>query len=360
MSKISASNNLKPDPQKGPCSGLPEKWLLFRLSSLGDVALATGPMRYWQEKYGWSFTVLTKPAFAPLFENNPAVHAVITPAKEDLHLPAMAGYFRTLASLHKGEGLLDLHGTVRSRLLAMFWKGPVRRYPKHSILRRSYVLHKSPKASQALLEHNVTQRYAMAVEDTPPPASSLLPVVYLTDEEKSAAKNRLSRINSSASFIPRLDKPVALHPYATHFRKAWPAEHWVRLTRELDRHGISWFIVGQGEALFSGDPRDLTGQTSLRELCAFLASSRILITGDSGPMHLAAAAGTPVLALFGPTTKEWGFFPAGRHDQVIELDLPCRPCSLHGANRCRREGECMKKITPETVVNRLLSMLGTK
>jgi ADP-heptose:LPS heptosyltransferase len=66
-------------------------------------------------------------------------------------------------------------------------------------------------------------------------------------------------------------------------------------------------------------------------------------------MHLASAVDLPVLALFGPTTREWGFYPAGERDKVLELNLPCRPCSLHGARGNAKDCLCMRGIRPEEV-----------
>ncbi len=361
-------NTIPHTPQTGAGAGkpaqaalpynLPRHWFLFRLSSLGDVALLTGPMRYWHDHWGWSFTIMTKPAFAPLFENNPAVESIICPEKSKLSLPGMPAYFNSLAHAFAKHGLLDLHGTTRSRLLSALWRGPVRRYPKFSLQRRLLVLNKSPKAAALLRASTVTQRYFMAVAPTPPPPEALLPVVYLTRQETEAAQKRLESIFGQEAFRNGPVRPIALHPYATHFRKAWPKEHWLHLVNRLDEAGRPWFIVGQGEALLPQDRRDLTGKTGLRELCALLSQASVLMTGDSGPMHLAAAVGTPVLALFGPTTREWGFFPAGPQDVILQMDMPCRPCSLHGADRCKTDGCCLKGIAPQDALRQLELMLA--
>ncbi len=71
-------------------------------------------------------------------------------------------------------------------------------------------------------------------------------------------------------------------------------------------------------------------------------------------MHLACGVGTPVVALFGPTTRTWGFYPEGPKDVVLECDLPCRPCSLHGGKTCQRNLECMSNISPEDVLQALV------
>lgn len=339
-----------------PSAALPDKWLLFRLSSLGDVVLCTGVIRYLHNQYGWAFDVLTRPAFAPIFEHNPFVGNIITPAPHELKLPASLSFFCKLAAARQDWGLLDLHCSLRSRMLGFLWRGPVRRYPKFGAERRAFLKSKSPELSALLRSSSVTQRYAMALSATPPQREELLPELYLTDSEKAAARVLLGNIRRRPD--ARL---VALHPFATHARKTWPRGRWLELIKMLEAEGIDWIVVGQGEPLMPDDARDLTGQTNLRELAALLAEAELLLTGDSGPMHLASAVGTPVLALFGPTTAEWGFFPAGPRDVVLELALPCRPCSLHGtasgsAGAC--DGRCLGGISTRTVLDAALASLA--
>jgi ADP-heptose:LPS heptosyltransferase len=322
--------------------------LVYRLSSLGDVALVSGVLDYWFRKRGLRFVLMTKLRYAELFEHHPAVLEVVGIAGQDLRPGAMAAYFRNMAARFSGLGFIDLHGSMRSRLLGLLWRGPVRRCPKLSIQRRIFMHTHSPRVSASLCAVNVAQRYALALESTAPEARLLAPKIYLTLGEIEKAACRLGGIFGGSRV-----RPVALHPYATHSRKEWPAAHWQKLMSMLDREHIPWMAVGQGQRDFlpelAGDRRNLTNATSLRELCALLAQSALLITGDSGPMHLAAAVNLPVLALFGPTTREWGFYPTGARDRVLELSLPCRPCSLHGAGGGGRDCPCMRGITPEQV-----------
>lgn len=334
---------------------LPANWLVFRLSALGDVVLTTGPLRRWNNAYGWRFHVLTKEPFIPVFEGNPAVDSVISATAADLAMPRMNAWFAELASRYAGWGLLDLHCTLRSSLLAMRWKGPVRRYAKHSLARRVFLFSGGRFSGDILRSVNVPQRYAMAVETAPPPISALRPALYLSDQERFWAKSFLASlfrddVLKNASGRERSRPRVALHPFAAHVHKAWPREHYKRLVSLLDASGVGWLVLGQGEALFPGDGRDLTGKTTLRESAALIAACSVLVTGDSGPMHLGTAVNTPVIGLFGPTTREWGFFPSGARDRVLETGLPCRPCSLHGRKGCVRNDECLGRIMPEEVL----------
>lgn len=318
--------------------------VVFRLSHMGDVTLTTGVLAHWNEARCDTFIVVTRKGNEPLLANHPAVTDVI--ALEDAELKGMAWFRKAqaLATEFKDHTLVDLHGTLRSRILSLLWKGPVKRYPKFGLERRLYDRTHADRFRQKLEATNVTQRYAMAYGEKPPKADSLIPRIFLTEAERADARAQLSSFSDEQPL-------VALHPYATHPAKQWPRAHWLTLTALLDKAGYSWFVVGRdAEPLFEDHEQDFTNRTGLRETCGLMERADLLITADSGPMHLACGVGTPVVALFGPTAKAWGFYPAGPRDTVLELDLDCRPCSLHGAKSCPRGFECLAGISPEKVL----------
>jgi len=96
----------------------------------------------------------------------------------------------------------------------------------------------------------------------------------------------------------------------------------------------------------NGNVTTLGGQTTLRELACIISKSTLMVSMDSGPMHLSCAVGTPVVALFGPTGP-WSTGPFGRNDRIIRKELPCSPCF----KRVCPEGHhrCMTDITAEEV-----------
>jgi ADP-heptose:LPS heptosyltransferase len=319
-----------------------KRWLVFRLGHLGDVTLTTGVLAALGQDFGWSFAFATRTSWAGVLTGNPHVRKVIALEDRDLGLLAFASHCRRLAAEYAGWGLLDLHGSLRSRMLGVIWRGPVLRYPKMSLNRRIF-LHTRAKAER-LLHASVPQRYFMAVSPAAPPPRALLPRIWLHAEERARARHFLD------SLLEPGISPVALHPFAAHRLKTWPEAHWRTLVDLLDKNGVPWVILGRGKALFPERKQDMSNATSLRESCALLSCCRVLVSGDSGPLHLAAAVGLPLIALFGPTTREWGFYPAGERDRVLERNLPCRPCSLHGLASCRRAGECLSGISPESVL----------
>jgi len=129
---------------------------------------------------------------------------------------------------------------------------------------------------------------------------------------------------------------IALQPGARWMNKRWPVEHFGQLVRRLaaDLADVHFVILGSdadvplGEALRAACPArclDLTGRTTLSQMVEWLRLSDLLITNDSGPMHVATALGKRVVALFGPTEpRRTG--PYRGLDQVLQLKLPCVPC----------------------------------
>lgn len=130
---------------------------------------------------------------------------------------------------------------------------------------------------------------------------------------------------------------VGLFPGASRPERQWPAENFARTANLLrGRHPCHFFIFGSpkeqplGEAIRSCLPAsevtDCQGRTPLPLLAAYLKRMDLLIANDTGPMHLAAAVGTPVLALFLATARVQDTGPAGRGHVAVEPELPCHPC----------------------------------
>lgn len=150
---------------------------------------------------------------------------------------------------------------------------------------------------------------------------------------------------------------VALAPGAAYGpAKQWPLECFAALGRELRSRGTPVVVVGSeregeaGAALAGLGALDATGATGLLEAIALLARCRVLVTNDSGALHLARAAGTPVVALFGSTSPLWTG-PEPGEGETLWLGLPCSPCFRR---RCPLSGDshlrCLREIGVEAVL----------
>ncbi len=144
--------------------------------------------------------------------------------------------------------------------------------------------------------------------------------------------------------------PGSTHtPTAPHRSFAWAAGRpsaWrnaVVIGGPEDR-GLAQQLVA-GEAAASA-----AGEFSLQETGALLARAAVAVSGDTGVMHMATGVGTPVVALFGPTVEQFGFFPYRARTAVLQRDLACRPCSATGTATCPLgHHRCLGEITPADV-----------
>jgi len=347
-----------------PTQTVPAHMVVIRLGALGDAALVTGVLERWHTELGTRFSVITRSGFAPLFEGLESVETVIPLTPEQLRGTGQIRLFGELARRFQGQPLADLHGNLRTRLLSLLWRGPVWRYPKMGLTRRIFLLSGGKVGGSALLTCNVPQRYAAALAPLCPAcldwtAEELVPVLRVDEESDRWAAHILQSFCSAVRASSPERPVIALHPFATHAAKAWPVGYWQELARQLSQNGVPHMWIGQGgDFVPPQNPLslNLVNSTSLRQLMALLARVGLLISGDSGPVHLATGVKTSVLALFGPTGREWGFFPSGVKDTVLQIPLDCRPCSLHGKRRKDCERTCMKALTPEKVLEAVFTL----
>lgn len=159
---------------------------------------------------------------------------------------------------------------------------------------------------------------------------------------------------------------VVLFPGATIAEKLWPVERFREVAARLNSHGFAIVIVGgRGEVADAaciasdGNNLNLAGKTTLAETAAIIEHARVVITGDSGVMHLAYGLGRPSVSLFGPSNvQKWA--PVGENHIVIQHDLSCSPCSRFGYTpRCPSNVRCMAGITVDEVVEAVFRLLNS-
>jgi ADP-heptose:LPS heptosyltransferase len=148
---------------------------------------------------------------------------------------------------------------------------------------------------------------------------------------------------------------VVLHPGTSVPARAWPEERWADTARQLDRRGVRVVVTGgPGEAALTaavagGIARDLGGRTTLPELADVLDRAEAVVVANTGPAHLAAAVGTPVVSLFAPTVPAGRWAPYGVPLGLLgDQQAPCRDTR---ATRCPVPGHpCLTAVTPEDVL----------
>jgi heptosyltransferase-2 len=191
----------------------------------------------------------------------------------------------------------------------------------------------------------------------------LPPQLVVTPDEVETTKKKFG--------LKEIERPIfGLNPGAEYGpAKRWPVEKFIAATRDIQqRTNCAWLIFGgKGDIALTGQVaaalhaarctfHDLSGKTSLRELMALLKICRVLLTNDSGPMHVAAALGTPVVVPFGSTSPELTGpgLPGDTRLRVLKSDAPCSPCFLR---QCPIDFRCMNGISTERVVDAVLAVV---
>ncbi len=334
--------------------------LVIQTAFLGDAVLTLPFLNALKEKYPTAkIAVFCTPEVAEVFERHPAVAELIRFDKRG-NDKGIRGLWRAADALKSRQFPIAFlpHRSFKSSLIAWLAAIPRRigfstsqgRWLLTDVVPFRWGVHDADR-NLALLKSVGVQSGSGELSLTPETAT----VTRIQERMGDAgikAGDRILGINAGS---------------------VWPTKRWLpegfaavadRAIRELGMKVI--FFGGKSDteaasqvfASMREKALNWVGQTTLRELIAGVSACTVFLTNDSGPMHIAVATRVPTVAVFGPTTRELGFFPYGPGHLVIEKDLACRPCGLHGAKKCPLgHFECMKTITPEEVFNAVARQL---
>ncbi len=342
---------------------VPSKILIIRFSSIGDIVLTSPVTRFLRERFpGAQIDFLTKKKYAELVRWNSSLSNVIL--LDDGGTDELKALRRRIRET-RYDLIVDLHNSLRSIYLRTFSGArKVRVFRKHAVKRLLLVRFKRNMYTQV---RSVAERYADTVRMYGDPDVRVdLP---LPDEVVQTATGLIRSRKFSAS-----DRIVGFAPSAMHFTKRWPMDRFIRLGVALSsEERVKILLFGsQAEAEYCADIAHLinsgaashcaesfAGKLSLSETAAAGGLCALFVSNDTGLMHMAAARGVPVVAIFGSTVKEFGFFPRGERSVVVEnRGLECRPCSHIGRSECpKRHFRCMNDVTVDSVVAEVRRLL---
>ncbi len=334
---------------------LPARVLVVRLGAIGDVvnalvfAAALKAARP-DVRLGW----VVHPLAAPLVEGHPCVARV--------HVWRRGGGLAELARLVKElraeryELAVDLQRIQKSALVARLSGAPrVLGYDRARAKELSWLWTKERIPPRELARHMVLHylEFARHLGAEPAEPRHLLPVDAAADAWAESLVRELG------------GEPVLVNLGATKPANRWIPERFGALASALARDGVPVCFTGApGDravaaaaraAAGAARVRDLVGQTSLCQLVALTRRARLFVGCDTGPMHIAAAVGTPVVALFGPAdpvrTGPWG-----EGHRIVRVPPPCAPCHRKTCNQPRHA--CMEDITVEQVLSAAREKLG--
>ncbi|MBI3548320.1 MAG: glycosyltransferase family 9 protein [Elusimicrobia bacterium] len=336
----------------------PKNLLVVQTAFLGDATLTLPLAREIKRLLpSCRLTVLARHDTAEMYQSSPWVDETIPDHKSGEHR-GLSGLRRLSGALREKrfDAALVPHRSLRSAL-AVWLAGIPRRIGFSSSAGRFLFTQRIPFSwGMHDLERNLGLLLPLGGSTTSAgtEGDAAIDSVYLKPKGTGpVAESVAKRLAESG---PRAGRLVGVHPGSIWPTKRWPKERYAALIRRLTQEAGATAILigGKGDADLAreilaeaGVPAlDWIGKTNLSELVELMGKLSLFITNDSGPMHVATASGVPTLAIFGPTTRELGFFPYGAGHRVLEVDLECRPCGLHGSRACP-EGHflCMKLIS---------------
>lgn len=280
----------------------------------------------------------------------------------------LQGLFATWRQLRRRRYtmVIDLHRSLRSSLIRRLLASVPARTVRKGAFRR-FLLVRFRHGKGGKWPTAIDRYLACLPADSDIADSDKVPRIRPSESARTEAKRILATYPSQE---PRTDliPYIALAPGARWPTKRWPAERFVDLGRQLVKRFAIRIVAAGGvedrslcdEVAHDIGPQAMSvaGRTSLEQAAAILELSSLLITNDTGLMHLATAVGTRSLAIFGPTTRELGFYPPDSFGRVLERSLPCRPCSTKGSRTCPiGTHECMLDIPVGEALKEAITLL---
>jgi heptosyltransferase-2 len=278
-------------------------------------------------------------------------------------IPERVGYARPWRNFFLTQALTSRPGVVPQCGMRKRSVSEIRRLVAADVNRRT--VHEDRAFTSAATSAHQIHEYLHLVAALGANPEPVAPQLFVAPDELEAAKKKFG--------LEKITQPVfGLNPGAEYGpAKRWPVERFIAAAREIqNRTNCVWILFGgkndspianQIESAIRNPQsaiRNLAGQTSLHELMALLKLCRVLLTNDSGPMHVAAALGTPVVVPFGSTSPELtgpGLLGDPRH-RLLKSDAPCSPCFLR---ECPIDFRCLNGISVERVVEAVLSCCDT-
>ncbi len=309
--------------------------LIIRFSSMGDIILTSPVIRSFARQLGAEIDVLTKPAFAPLYQHNPYVRKCF------VH---RSGFLQTGALRKQQYDLVaDLHNNLRSRIYTWMLMRPVKRFHKANLAKWMAV---RTKNLNNLPDGHLVHRYfdSLASEGIHYDQQGL-DFFFPPDFDGASAAPVMTRMDKQPYLVLALG--------GTYYTKRIPAETAASIVKHM-QHPVVLVggddcleVAGALEKQYPDQIVNTTGKFNIFETAWMVNGASAVISGDSVVMHMAAALKKPLLTLWGNTVPQFGMYPLYPEGMDINLNfevqnLPCRPCSKLGKSYCpAKHFKCM-------------------
>ena len=328
--------------------------LIIHTAFIGDIVLSTALISKVKEKYPDSdIYYLTTPLGKEILKNNPKIKEIIVYDKrgKDKGFRAFISFVRKIRKL-KIDVCLTPHRYLRSSILSFLSGAKIR--IGYDIASLSFVFNKKIKYDRT--KHEV-EKLLSFIDDSP---NRYELEMYPSEKDKI-------RIDTLLKNLSENKKIILIAPGSKWFTKRWPEEYFRILIQNLVKRDDLLIVITGGkeereiELNLDSKVLDLRGEISLLELAELIKRAILVVSNDSAPIHITSAfPNTRIVGIFGPTVKEFGFFPWSKNSKVFEIKgLYCRPCAIHGGNSCpEKHFRCMKEITPNLIENEIYNYIA--
>lgn len=335
--------------------------LIVKLSAIGDVIHALPVAHALKQHFPLARItwVVEKPAY-DLLCNNPDIDEIIIFDKPKFKsLSGLIKYapdFSSMLKVHQFDLALDLQGLFKSAAITAL-SGATQRLGYCNMRELSQWI--SAPVCGINSDGHIVERYLDVARAVGCDVSEVIFPLHITVAEAANATSAAKQAGLLAG-----QSYAILAPGTNWPSKCWPTGHFSQLANELIRIGITPVIIGgPGDASLAAqisvkEPRviDLTGKTTLKELAYIIKNACFFVGGDTGPMHLAVAVRTTVIALFGPTDPKRNG-PYGPGHIVLAIQDECRQC---WKRKCPDGKQCMAAIEVNQVMEAVHNLLGRK
>ena len=321
--------------------------LVARTDRMGDVLLSTPVIKNLRDRFpGTYIAAMIKESLVDLLRNNPYLDEVIAFDKKQKH-KGLIGSIRFARELKKRKFdlALILHPTNRVHLI-LFFAGIKQRIgydKKWGKLNTRILKHDKQFGQKHETEYALDFLRELGIEVFD---KSLFMSVHKESGEWVDSLFAEHKLDNNS-------KIVTVHTQASCPSKIWPKEYFDDLIEKIIKgHKANIVYIGEmpDQGIEESEERiNLTGKTNISQLASIIKRSRLFISNDSGPVHMAVALGVPVISIFGRKQpglgpKRWG--PLGENSITLHKDVGCQICLAHD---CKKEFACLKAIDPKEV-----------
>jgi len=314
---------------------------------MGDVAIAASVMKeVAAQNLDKHFVFATRSLYAPFFDDIPNLEVFPVCFTEKYKgLKGLFGLYKDLLKNFEVDTIVDLHEVLRSKLLTLFFILSFRKIKISTIdkgRKEKSSLCRAKNGNRTPLK-STWQRYVDAFQQLGvKTVINPIPIPYNSENVRR----------------------IGVFPFAQHRGKVYPNELLEKVIEMLNaNYEIYLFGGGKNEQEICekwqekyGNVHSIVGKYSLKEELSFISGLDVIISMDSAGMHLASLCNIPCASIWGSTHPYSGFVGLGQENNPqIQLDLPCRPCSVYGNKRCKYESYmCLYAITPENIIEGLI------